>query len=120
MGQSLSAAAFVANSTRGTFSGSRGFTVSTAGDGAASETQSITHSGETTWTIPTSIGNVGLVTIRNLDATNYVQVGFATGVYALRIKAGQTALLLLEPATASLFLLANTAACIVELAAYEA
>jgi len=119
MAQSLSCGAFVANSTRSTFSGSRGFTVTTAGDGAASETRSIATI-EAEWTIPTSIGNVGLVTIRNLDATNYVQVGFATGVYALRIKAGQTALLPLEPATASLFLLANTAACIVELAAYEA
>jgi hypothetical protein len=49
-----------------------------------------------------------------------VQVGFATGAYNLRIKAGQSALLPIEPATASLFLLANTAACIVELAAYEA
>ena len=120
MAQSLTAAAFVANAARGTFAGSRGYTVTTTGDAAAMETLSIVHSGETEWTIPTSVGNAGLLCIRNLDATNYVQVGFATGAYNLRIKAGQSALLPIEPATASLFLLANTAACIVELAAYEA
>lgn len=119
MAQTLSCAAFIANSARGTFSGSRGFSVTTTGDGAAMETRSIATS-EAEWTIPTGIGSVGLVTIRNLDATNYVDAGFATGVYPLRIKAGQSALLPITPATASLFLLANTAACIVELFAAEA
>ena len=66
-----------------------------------------------------SIGTFGDVTteglcyIRNSDAANYVQIGFATGVYGIRLEAGEVAMFRMEPA-ASLFLKANTAACNVE------
>ena len=119
MAQTLSASASVSNTSRGTFSGSRAFTVSATGNNAATETLSIATS-EAEWTIPASIGNAGLMTIKNTDGTNYVQVGFATTVYSLRLLAGQTALLPLEPATASIFLKANSAACVVEIGVYEA
>lgn len=119
MAQNLTCAAFISNATRGTFSGSRGFNVTTAGDGADYEAKSI-GTGEVEWTLASGIGNAGVMVIKNTDATNYVQVGFATGVYALRIKAGQSALLPLEPATASIFLKADTAACVVEILVSEA
>ena len=57
----------------------------------------------------------GYLFIRNADATNYVQVGFATTVYHIRLKAGQVALLPIEPGETDIFLKANTAACDVEL-----
>ena len=119
MAQTLTCAAFISNATRGTFAGSRGFSVTTTGDGAAYEAISIGTS-EVEWTLATGIGNAGVMVIKNTDATNYVQVGFATTVYALRIKPGHAALLPLEPATASIFLKANTAACVVEILVSEA
>ncbi len=70
----------------------------------------------------TSFGDVtteGWCYLRNMDATNYVQWGFATGVYGGRMEAGEPAgPFRMEPAT-SLFLKANTAACDVRVVVYE-
>jgi hypothetical protein len=52
----------------------------------------------------------GQCVIHNLDDTNYVRVGFATGVYGIRIYPGDHAVFPLEDA-ADLFLIANTASC---------
>jgi hypothetical protein len=46
--------------------------------------------------------------LQNLDSTNYVQIGFSTGVYGIRLRAGDFALLPVEPSS-TLFALANTA-----------
>ena len=65
------------------------------------------------------LGTKGWVLMRNLDAANYVEWGFITGVYGGRMKAGETA----GPFrlnSLSLFLRANTAACKVLIKAYEA
>ena len=70
-----------------------------------------------TWS--TDIGDEYWLYIRNLDTTNYVQLGFATGVYGIRLRAGDFMLIPLEPGT-SIFALANTAACQVQYAVYEA
>lgn len=51
----------------------------------------------------------GWLYMRNLDATNYVQWGFATGVYGGRIKAGEFAIFRMEP-TLTMYLKADTAA----------
>lgn len=65
------------------------------------------------------IGTEGLCIIYNLDTTNYVQVGFATGVYGMRLRgASAPALFFLEP-NATLYLKANTAACNVRIIVYE-
>lgn len=65
------------------------------------------------------IGTEGLCVIYNLDATNYVQVGFATGVYGMRLRgASAPAVFFLEP-NATLYLKANTAACNVRVIVYE-
>lgn len=55
----------------------------------------------------------GWLFIRNLDATNYVQLGFSTGVYGCRLEAGEPATFRTEPA-ATIYLKANTAACNVQ------
>lgn len=75
---------------------------------------------ETTFTIDANIGNAGYVYAKNLDGTNYVDLGFATTVYPLRLKAGQVALFPITPAQSALYMLANTAACRVEIMVHEA
>lgn len=52
----------------------------------------------------------GWLLMENMDATNYVQWGFSTGVYGGRMEAGEFALFRCEPAL-TLYLKANTAAC---------
>ena len=65
------------------------------------------------------LGTLGWLMLHNTDATNYVQWGFSTGVYGGRMEAGEKAgPFRLEPGT-TLFLKANTAACLVFVAAFE-
>ena len=59
------------------------------------------------------VASEGIVYIRNLDATNYVQIGFATGVYGMRLAAGHIAQFTAEPGL-TVYFKANTAACNVE------
>ena len=67
----------------------------------------------------TSLATEGWMMMQNLDASNYVQWGFATGVYGGRMEAGETAgPFRLEPG-AVLYLLANTAVCDVRIEVYE-
>lgn len=61
----------------------------------------------------------GAVFIRNADSTNFVKLGFATGVYYLRIPAGSAWVFYLDPAVDTLYLLADTAACEVEISIRE-
>ena len=68
------------------------------------------------------ITSAGYCYIRNLDATNYVEIGPTSGgalVPMLRLKAGQEALMPLTPSVA-LRGQANTAACDVLIAVIEA
>jgi hypothetical protein len=62
----------------------------------------------------TDIGTNGQIVLQNKDATNYVQVGFSTGVYGIRLKPGTgggiPVAFTLEPG-ATLYMKANTAAC---------
>jgi hypothetical protein len=62
----------------------------------------------------------GWLWAKNHGPTNYVQIGFATTEYSIRLKAGQAMLLPLDPGVTSLFLKANPAAVSVELLVYEA
>lgn len=66
------------------------------------------------------VGTEGVCVIYNLDTTNYVQVGFSTGVYGMRLKgACFPATFYCEPGV-TLYLKANTAACKVRIIVYEA
>lgn len=60
----------------------------------------------------------GWLYMRNLDLTNYVQWGFATGVYGGRMEAGEPAEFRMEPGL-TLYLKANTAACNVLVFGFE-
>lgn len=65
------------------------------------------------------IGTEGWCCIYNLDTANYVQVGFATGAYGMRLYgSGAPADFFLEPG-ATLYLKADTAACNVRIIVYE-
>ena len=71
-------------------------------------------------TIDSAIGNAGYCWIRNAGPTNYVEVGFATTVYVIRIAAGHVALFPIQTGQASLFLRANTATVDCEIYVHEA
>ena len=58
------------------------------------------------------LGTPGYMFIKNLDATNYVEVGSTTGVYDIKLKAGEVCLYRHNSAT--VYAKANTAACNVE------
>jgi len=79
--------------------------------GAAEGVQAIGTSEESLST--GDLSTYGWLYLRNLDDTNYVQVGFSTGVYGIRLEAGEPALFRTEPA-ATVYLKANTAACDVQ------
>ena len=61
----------------------------------------------------------GLCVIENLDSTYDVDIGFSTGVYGIRLKPGEVNVFRLKPG-ASLYLLAYTAPCIVDIQVLEA
>lgn len=94
-------------------------TVTTTGEGIDQRVLSVGTTEEEV-TIATGIGDCGYAMVKNLDATNFVEVGFATGVYPIKLLATQFALLPLAAATASLFLKADTAACNVLVYFHEA
>ena len=50
--------------------------------------------------------------IANLDSTNYVELGFVSGTYTMRIPAGET--LLMPYVSATLYLLANTSSVTIQ------
>jgi hypothetical protein len=82
--------------------------VTISGTARAGQTQAIPTS-DTTLTIPAA---PGYVYIKNLDATNYVQVGPDATNWFLRVKAGQIALFPIEGT--AMHMKANTATVNVE------
>lgn len=62
----------------------------------------------------------GFVSLVNLDATNYVEVGFATGVYPIKLRAESGPLLVELNGSPTIYLKANTAACKVQAAVINA
>jgi len=75
---------------------------------------------EVEYTLSTDIGDSGFLLVINNGPTNYVQLGWDTGVYKHRLRPGIPYLIPLEPAIASFFMKANTAACEVMFHAFEA
>ena len=57
----------------------------------------------------------GYCYIRNLDGTNFVRLGFTTGVYNIRLRPAGLPMLIELEAAQTLYLLADTAACNVEI-----
>lgn len=63
------------------------------------------------------LGTPGYVFIKNLDATNYVEVGSTTGVYDIKLLAGEFALYRHNSAT--VYAKANTASCNIQYIIFE-
>ena len=58
------------------------------------------------------IGTIGFVAVRNMDATNFVQLGAATGAYSVKLLPGQGAVV--PWGASNTFVKADTASCEVE------
>ncbi len=114
----LNIAASIGDTTSGV-NQSANKTVTTAGEGTDQRVLSVGTS-EAEIALAAGIGNCGYAMVKNLDATNFVEFGFATGVYPIKLLAGQFALMPLATATASVFAKANTAACNVLVYFHEA
>lgn len=67
---------------------------------------------EETLTQLNELGTPGFLLLKNLDSTNYIEFGSTTGVYDIKLKAGEIAIFRHNSATA--YAKANTAACLVE------
>jgi hypothetical protein len=62
--------------------------------------------------VPVDVTSPYKLLISNLDNTNYVELGFVSGTYTMRIPAGET--LLIPYVSATLYLLANTSAVTIQ------
>ena len=88
-------------------------------------TQLLFDSTQSIATTETTIALTGLTTphiiiLHNLDGTNYVEAGFVTTVYGLRLRpASIPSCFQINTGITSLFLKANTAACRVRIVAIE-
>ena len=80
--------------------------VDVAGDSYVSAVQEI-GTAEEVLVEPDALGTPGYVFVKNLDGSNYVEVGL-TGSYTIKLLAGQMAVF---PAAAAIYAKANSAAC---------
>ncbi len=64
--------------------------------------------------VPDDLVEVGLVYIRNKDTTNFINAGFSTGDYPLRIYPNEQGCLPVHPGTSQFYFIANTAECRME------
>lgn len=59
------------------------------------------------------IGTIGYAMFKNLDSTNYIQLGTSSGSYSIKLKAGESTGVVPMSAT-NVYALANTAAVLLE------
>ena len=90
---------------------SEAITVDVTGDAFSHEVQEVGTS-EEQLAQGADLGTPGYIFIKNLDATNYVEIGSTTGVYDIKLKAGEVCLYRHNSAT--VYAKANTGACNVE------
>jgi hypothetical protein len=96
-------------------------TITTLGKRVYDNTVSVGTSEESVGPNFGDINTEGICQVENLDATNYVQLGYSTGVYGQRLYPTDTGiphLFYLEPG-ATIYLKANTATCEVRVIVYE-
>ena len=91
--------------------------ITKAGKGKYQSTLSVTTSEKTVSTYG-ELTTEGLIFVRNLDATNFVRLGFSTGVYGMKVKPGETFVFRLVPG-ATVYLIADTATCLVDIDVLE-
>lgn len=59
----------------------------------------------------------GFVRLTNLDATNFVEVGFSTGVYGMRLSANNGVAMFERKSGATVYVKSDTAACKIQVEA---
>jgi hypothetical protein len=104
------------NKTRVKVAKSYGKKVTVTGESYVSGTLSIGTSEEQVTQLA-DLGTPGYVLVINTDATNYVEIGSTTGVYDIKLKAGEFALYRHNSAT--MYAKANTADCIIQYFMFE-
>jgi hypothetical protein len=82
-----------------------------AGTDMGSQTQSIGTSVEAL-AVPVDVGTPYKLLISNLDNTNFIDAGFVSGTYTMRVPAGET--LLMPYVYATLYLKADTSAVTIQ------
>ena len=102
MAQTITIATNLANATSGARF-SAGVSRITAGDGVDHRFMTI-GTDEEEVEISADVANKGWCWIKNCAAANYLQIGFATGDYKIRIPGGCSMLVCLEPGVSSLFM----------------
>ncbi len=100
-----------------TLAKSHNITTDVAGDAFTYQVQSI-GTVEESIEQGADVGTPGYIMIKNTDSTNYIEVGSTTGVYDIRINAGEVALYRHNSAT--IYAKANTGACLIEYVLIEA
>jgi hypothetical protein len=90
---------------------SENINVTVTGDAFSHEVQEVGTS-EEALVQGSELGTPGYMFIKNLNATNYVEIGSTTGVYDIKLLAGEIALYRHNSAT--VYAKANTGACNVE------
>lgn len=88
------------------------FSFDMTGTDMGSGTQAIGFAADEQLVLPADVGTIKYLFLYNLDATNYVELSYATGggfVSRVQIDAGCP--VLLRPTSATIYLKANTAAC---------
>lgn len=91
--------------------------ITTIGDEVAQGIQLIQTSEEEI-IVPPDIAQAGIIWLKNLDITNFVEVGPVTGVYFLQLDPGEVYIFRLSSLN-KLFLLADTGDCRVQYKIFE-
>jgi len=92
--------------------------IDVTGDSYTKAVQSVGITPEEILTEHGDLATSGYVIVKNLDATNYVEIGATTGVYTIKLLAGEIALW--RHNSANIYAKANTASCLVEYTIIEA
>jgi hypothetical protein len=84
-----------------------------AGTDMGSQTQSIGTTVEAL-DVPVDVGAPYKLLISNLDNTNFIDAGFVSGTYTMRVPSGETMLIPYVAAAATLYLRADTSAVTIQ------
>ena len=104
------------NKAGSTVSRSESKSVTVTGDAFTHQVQEIGTSEETV-AQGADVGTPGYMFVKNLDSTNYIEIGVTTGVYTVKLLAGEFALF--RCAGATIYAIAYTGACDLEYALIE-
>ncbi len=99
------------NKGGGNVSRRESLSITVSGDSFSHEIQSI-GTVEEAVVQGNELGTPGYVMLKNLDSTNYIEIGSTTGVYDIKLKAGEVAIYRHNSAT--IYAKANTSACLLE------